>query len=130
MAKIVGLLILKNRFTLMSEINGDYDSRFITMAIENDGFDIVFYLRDKYPQNFTREEINFLEPILLSFTKSNHCWLAKISMLKSVINNLSYRRAEDFLFTLAGKIEKTDPKDSPLYFTPNLLLLILNLYEI
>mmetsp|Transcript_8018 Transcript_8018/g.7094 ORF Transcript_8018/g.7094 Transcript_8018/m.7094 type:complete len:848 (+) Transcript_8018:309-2852(+) len=51
-------------------------------------------------------------------------------MLKNVLNILSYRRAEDFLFTLAGKIERTDPKDSPLYFTPNLLLLILNIYEI
>ena len=130
MAEIIGLLILKNRFTLMSEIKADYDSKFVIIAIENDGFDIVFYFRDKYPQSFIRGEIDFLEPILLSFTKSNHCWLAKIFMLKSVISYLSYRRAEDFLFTLGGKIEKSDPKDSPLYFTPNLLLLILNLYEI
>jgi hypothetical protein len=51
-------------------------------------------------------------------------------MLKSVIEHISYRRAEDFLFTIASKVERTDPKDNPLYFTPNVLLLILNLYEI
>lgn len=130
LAEIVGLLIVKNRFSLINEVKADFDERFIQIAIENDAFDVVFHFRDKYPQSFTRSEGTFLEYILLSFTKSNHCWIAKCFMLKSVINYLSYRRAEDFLFTISGKIDRTDPKDSPLYFTPNLLLLILNLYEI
>ena len=72
LAEIVALLIIKNRFTLMNEIKTDFDPRFVQIAIENDGFDIVFQLRDKFPQSFTRSENLFLEPILLSFTKSNH----------------------------------------------------------
>lgn len=36
LSEIIGLLILKNRFTLMKEINFDYDPRFVQIAIEND----------------------------------------------------------------------------------------------
>jgi hypothetical protein len=56
----------------MVEINAGYDSRFVEIAIENDVYDIVFYFKDKFPQNFTQDEGIFSEPILLSFTKSNH----------------------------------------------------------
>jgi len=51
-------------------------------------------------------------------------------MLKGVVSQISYRRAEEFLFSLLSKIERTDPKDNPLYFAPNVVLLILNIYEI
>jgi hypothetical protein len=72
MSEIVGLLIVKNRFSLMVEIDVGYDARFVEIAIENDIYDIVFYFKDKYPQHFTQDEGIFSEPILLSFTKSNH----------------------------------------------------------
>lgn len=79
--QILGLLILKNRYTLVSEIANDstirYDPIYINLAIENDSFDIMFLLRDMFPQSYTRSEELFLEPILASFTKSNTCWLAK-----------------------------------------------------
>ncbi|CAI2366954.1 unnamed protein product [Moneuplotes crassus] len=130
LTEIIGLLIIKDKYTLVNELEFEFDRRFVQIALENDCYDVVFHLRNKYPQSFTRSEATFLEYILQSFTKSNHCWLAKCFMLKSVIHYLSYRRAEDFLYTIAGKIDRTDPKDNPLYFTPNLLLLIINIYEV
>jgi hypothetical protein len=72
LSEIVGLLIAKSKFDLMIEINAGYDPRFVEIAIENDVYDIAFYFKDKYPQHFTQDEDKFLEPILLSFTKSNH----------------------------------------------------------
>lgn len=132
--EIIGLLIMQNRYSLMTEVlrdsGAEYDPRFVQLAIEHDSFDVMFKLRDLYPQSFTRDEPLFLGSVMLSFTKSNYCWLAKCFMFKAVISVISYRRAEDFLLMLAGKVEKTDPKDNPLYFTPNLLLLVLNLYEV
>ena len=43
---------------------------------------------------------------------------------------MSYRKAESFLLGVLAKIEKLDPKDNPLYYTPNLLLMTLNMYEV
>lgn len=57
---------------VIKENNIDYDPRFVHIAIENDALDIVFKLRDKYPQSFTKNEGLFLDSIILSFTKSNH----------------------------------------------------------
>lgn len=34
------------------------------------------------------------------------------------------------MLLLLAKIQRDDPKDCPLYFAPNLLLLVLNIYEI
>ena len=51
-------------------------------------------------------------------------------MLKSVVGLISYRKAESLLMGMLAKLDKTDPKDNPLYFTPNVLLLILNIYEV
>ena len=134
LSEIVGLLIMKGRQSLMTEVikenNVEYDSTFVKLSIEYDWLDITFRLRDTYPQSFAADEDSFLEVIILSFTKSNYCWLAKWFLLKSIVGIISYRKAESLLLGILSKVDKADPIDNPLYFTPNVLLMILNLYEI
>lgn len=127
LTKIVGLLIKSKRHSLMNEVikdhNIEYDRRFVMTAIENDAFDIVFQLRNKYPQRYTKDEEYFIDSIHKSFSHSNHGWLAKCFLFKSVIELVSYRKAEEFLNKVEIKISSNDPKDSPLYFAPNMVLL-------
>jgi len=134
LTKMVGLLVVKSRFSLVDRVISErlveFDPRFVQIAIEQDAFDSVFLLRDTFPRAFVKSEREFIPSVFISFTNSNTCWLAKCTLFKSVIDHISYRKAEEFLFTLANRIGRKDPKDSPLYFAPNVLLLILNLYEI
>jgi hypothetical protein len=80
---------MRNRHSLVNKMFRnhfvEYDSKFVLIAIQNDAFDIVFLLRDIFPQSFTHNEGEFTEVIITSFTKSNTCWLAKCFMFKSII---------------------------------------------
>lgn len=75
--EIICLLILKDKNKLVNEILKEYDFKIAKIAIENDNFEILFKLRDEFPQEFIKDEKRHLESILTSFAKSNHCYLAK-----------------------------------------------------
>jgi hypothetical protein len=118
---------MKHRFALVKDAlvanSIEFDVKFAQIAIESDAFDVVFLLRDMYPQSFAQSEPQMIDSIIMSFTKSNTCWLAKCHMFKTISLWVSYRRCEDFLYTLSSKVDRTDPKDNPLYYSPNPLLL-------
>lgn len=131
---IVSLCIMKNRFSLIRLIldknNLHFNPIYAKIGIEFDSFDIVYLLKSMYPESYTQCEKSYLPSLLLSFQRSNTFWLAKLSMLKSLIDHTNYIKAESFLlYTLRG-LEKADVTQNPMYYAPNLLLFSCNLIEI
>ena len=57
-------------------------------------------------------------------------WLAKVQSIKDISTTLNYKMAEDLINTILTKIEKESPLENPLYFAPNLLLLVVEIYEL
>jgi hypothetical protein len=57
-------------------------------------------------------------------------WVAKIYFLKNMSEKMEYKMAEDIILSIYGLIQDTNPKDCPLYYAPNLLLLVVEIYEL
>ena len=83
---VVALLIVHDRILLMNEVmehnNIEFDPRFIQVAIESDSFGILFELKDKYLQQFSQNESEYLNSIVYSVSSSNSFWLAKLHIIK------------------------------------------------
>ena len=83
---VVALLIVHDRILLMNEVmehnNIEFDPRFIQVAIESDSFGILFELKDKYLQQFSQNESDYLNSIVYSVSSSNSFWLAKLHIIK------------------------------------------------
>jgi hypothetical protein len=131
---IISLCIMRHRFTLtrllLHENNVAYNPIYVKIGIEFDSFDIVYLLKSMYPEIYTELEKTYLPSLLLSFQRSNTFWLAKLSMLKSLINYTNYIKAESFLLYTLRALEKVDVTQNPMYYAPNLLLFSVSLIEI
>jgi hypothetical protein len=132
---VAGVLIMKNKFTLtkkfLEKTKHSFNPIFVKIAMENDSFDIVYLLKYIYPQSFTVHENTYFNSLLISFQRSFSCWLAKIHMMKSLMEHTSYYiKAQAFLLFMLQSIEKEEPANNPLYYAPNLLLLACNIVEI
>jgi hypothetical protein len=82
---------------LINFSNMVYDPIHTKIAMEFDSFDTVYLLRKVYREDFVWWEKDYLDSLLVSFQKSGVNWMAKISLLKSLLGYISYRQAEGFL---------------------------------
>ena len=128
------VLIIKNSFDLircfLNTFSIKYNHVYTNIAIEFDSFDVVALLRNMHPESFIDCEKEYLPSVLISFRKSNMCWLAKINILKLLLSYISYGSTEEFLMFVLQVLEKENPADNPMYYAPNVLLLICNLIEL
>ena len=129
----IGLAVMMNNYSLIQSLltskKFEYDPTYVIIGIEYDAFETVFLIRSEHPQSFSENEHLFVNSIVTSFSKSNYCWLAKLFLLKQVIFHMSYRKWEELLSMFEIKVAKENPKDNPLYFATNFVLVVLNLYE-
>ena len=56
-------------------------------------------------------------------------WLAKMHMLKGLMNKINYIKAEELCVFILRAIVKENPANNPLYYAPNVLLFWWNLIE-
>ena len=96
--EIVTLMIIKGRYSLTENMLKSYDvkfnSIFVKVALEYDSLSIVFLIRKLYPNNFAMHEREYLSSLMLSMERSNSSWLAKLFLLKTIINQINYIKAE------------------------------------
>lgn len=99
--EILSCLIRMRKDSLVSNLMNDkdinFDYKFIQVAIENDSFKTLFYLQDKFPQGYSDNEKFYVNSIMNSLNSSNKYWLIKISLFKSIVDSLNYRKTETFL---------------------------------
>jgi len=131
---IVSLCIMKQRYTLthsvLKECKLPFKAIYAKIGIEFDAIDIVYLLRCMYPESSIKMEKSYLPSLLLSFQRSNTFWLAKLSMLKSLVDHTNYIKAESFLLYTLRSLEKDDVTQNPMYYAPNVLLFTCNLIEV
>ena len=65
-----------------------------------------------------------------SLLSSNSMWLAKIHFLKGLTQTMNYNLAETLVTGMIDLINKENPKENPLYYSTNLLLLTCEAYEL
>ena len=134
MEEAIGLSVMMNNYSLIQSLltskKFEYDPTYVIIGIEYDAFETVFLIRSEHPQSFSENEHLFVNSIVTSFSKSNYCWLVKLFLLKQVIFHMSDRKWEELLSMFEIKVAKENPKDNPLYFATNFVLVVLNLYEI
>ena len=132
--QILILFIIKGKYSLTQKLIEKYkipfNVAFVNTALEYNKIDIVFLLRIIYPQNFASHEKSYIVSLTLSLERSNINWLAKMYLLKSMIDQINYIKAEQICLHIARSIENESPSINPLYFTPNVLLFSCNLIEL
>ena len=132
--EILTLIIMKGKYSLTQNLIETYKIPFnvayVKTALEYSRTDIVFLLRIIYPQNFVKCEKSYIIPLTLSFERSNINWLAKIHLLKSMIEHISYIKAEQICLHIMKTIESSNPSINLFYFAPNVLLFSCNLIEL
>ena len=130
----MALVIMKGKYSLVQKIINKYKLPFhfayVNTALEYNKIDIVFLLRIMYPENFAKHEKSYIISLTLSFERSNSNWLAKMHLLKSLIDQINYVKAEQICLHIAKSIENESPSANPLYFAPNVLLFACNLIEL
>lgn len=131
--EVVALAVVANKHTLLEQLiethRLTFDPMFVVIAIEHDAIETMFVLKHEYPQDFAEHEQLFVNAVVTSFSKSNYAWLAKLHVLRQVVTSMSYIKCEQLLNIFDAKVSKASPKDNPLYYAANVLLVILNLYE-
>ena len=132
--EIVTLMIIKGRYSLTENMLKSYDvkfnSIFVKVALEYDSLSIVFLIRKLYPNNFSMHEREYLSSLMLSMERSNSSWLAKFFLLKTIINQINYIKAEQIWLFIHKIIQRDAPETNPLYYAPNVLLFSWNLIEL
>ena len=132
--EIIALFIIKGRYELTHRIFDENDkpyNPFLTqIAIKYNNLDMVFLLQKRYPIAYTENEKLYVEPLLTSLKDNHYWWLAKIYILKGLMDNISYTQIEELLAIFINWIEEEDPENNVLYYCQNSLLLCWNLVEI
>ena len=132
--EILTVAIMKGKYSLTQKLIDKYkipfNIAFVNTALEYNRTDIVFLLRIIYPQSFARHEKSYISSLILSFERSNINWLAKMHLLKTMIEHISYIKSEQVWIHIVKSIESENPLINPLYFTPNVLLFSCNLIEL
>ena len=91
---VIAMLIMDNRFNLTKRYIKHYNPVFTKIAIESDNFDIAIMLKTLFPIQYTVNEKLYLDSVIISIQKTNCLWLAKIYMLKSLMQYSTYLKAE------------------------------------
>ena len=68
------LLLMHSRFSLFKELctirHLKFQAYYVQLAIENDAYDILTFLRLSFPESFSKDETRYIGPLITSFHKS------------------------------------------------------------
>jgi hypothetical protein len=138
--KPICLLIMKQKFELASAFllhSKNTDSYknsslelYAKIAIENDSYDILKFLKKLFPLEYVASERTFLIPLMTSFQRSNRMWIDKVQLLKSLMGYTTYIKMEGILIYMLRALEHEEIHRNPLYYSANILLLACNIVEL
>ena len=107
-----------------------FEPTYVKIGIEFDSFDIVYLLKSLFPQEYIKEENQYLSSLLISFERSNTFWVTKLHLFKSLMEYTNYNKAESLLLYILKMMEKDDVTENPMFYAPNILLFTCNLIEV
>ena len=108
----------------------EFNIHFINLAIENDAFDILNVLKKTYPEDFERNQKQFIPSLIKSFESSCGFLQQKIELLSNLTKFITFSQAEELLQAVKNKIEEEEPESNLLLYSPNLILDCCLLHEL
>lgn len=99
------------------------------MALENNSFDIGFYLFSLFEDLIVMEYQKSIDSLVSSYWKSNKQLKAKLHMTKTLLPIFTFNGAKSFLQVLQIKIYETSLENNLFSHSANPLLCMCLLYE-